>query len=692
MYKCILIIIVILLLPYSLHAATIMVNDTSDANGSSPKGTCTLREAIIAANTDTPVDGCESGSGDDTIILPAGTYILSITGGDEDASQSGDLDVTSNFKLVGAGAENTIIDGGAIDRVLHVDPACTGIIVDISGITISNGMTPESTDNIKLSGGGILNCGNLAISDAKISDNKSFNIGSIRYVGYGAGIYNQAKGTLTGKSLLIFNNSQAQGAGVANEGVVILINSNVYGNITAGGPARGGGIINTNNGKATLINVTINNNRANSSGGGIANNSGALELVNSTINDNNSAGGGGILNEDDGSVHITNSTISGNSAWGGGGGITNHGLMSLTSVTIANNTSNSGLTAGLFNYNPGVLTIENSLLYNNKVAGVLYNCSLRVGGHSNYGYNLENGNSCSFTAIGDKVNVDPLLLSLQDNGGSTYTHALTVGSPAIDAGNPAGCKAEGGTRDLLNDQRSFLRPVDGDGNGSAICDIGAYEYGATPSAGSDLSIQAWGSPNPVAVDGNLTYNIVATNNGPQMADGVVITINLSPNVTLISTSTNKGICYGTRTVKCIAGSLFKADSIMPTIVAKVNGAGLLSSIFSVESGVSDPNLTNNIISVITSTSGLLPARRMDGITQVGSYFNLQEAFDAAQSDDAIEAMTTIFSENITIDTGVPIIFKGGFNSDFSSRTGYTTILGGLKVKSGMLGVQYLKVQ
>jgi hypothetical protein len=101
------------------------------------------------------------------------------------------------------------------------------------------------------------------------------------------------------------------------------------------------------------------------------------------------------------------------------------------------------------------------------------------GGIRSLGHNLMgNTTGCNFIpADGDLVGsednpIDPKLGPLQDNGGPTFTHALLEGSPAIDAGANATCAAE-----LVNslDQRGALRPVDGDGDGSAVCDSGAYE-------------------------------------------------------------------------------------------------------------------------------------------------------------------------------------------------------------------------
>ena len=64
------------------------------------------------------------------------------------------------------------------------------------------------------------------------------------------------------------------------------------------------------------------------------------------------------------------------------------------------------------------------------------------------------------------------LARCKNNGGATWTHALLAGSPAIDAGTNSGCPA--------TDQRGVARPIDGNHDGSAVCDIGAVE--APPKA------------------------------------------------------------------------------------------------------------------------------------------------------------------------------------------------------------------
>src|SRR5512142_2010103 len=113
------------------QAAGFVVNTTADAVDVNPgdgvcataTGACTLRAAIMEANAH---------PGADTITLPAGTYDLTIRGYDEDAATTGDLDITDNLTLIGAGADSTFIVGAKDifnpnDRVFDVIQAVATI-------------------------------------------------------------------------------------------------------------------------------------------------------------------------------------------------------------------------------------------------------------------------------------------------------------------------------------------------------------------------------------------------------------------------------------------------------------------------------------------------------------------------------------------------------------------------------------
>lgn len=88
-------------------AAAISVNTTTDEINRD--GDCSLREALQAANADTAVDACPAGNGADTIILPAGTYTLTIAGS---STTAGDLDITDDVTFAHAAAipRRTIAD------------------------------------------------------------------------------------------------------------------------------------------------------------------------------------------------------------------------------------------------------------------------------------------------------------------------------------------------------------------------------------------------------------------------------------------------------------------------------------------------------------------------------------------------------------------------------------------------------
>jgi CSLREA domain-containing protein len=461
----------------SAAASTYTVNGSADVPDANPgdgvcetapgNGVCTLRAAIQETNAD---------PGANTIILQAGvTYLLTRVGVD-DTALNGDLDITHAVSIVGAGANSTIIDGnGSVtgEGALQIISSS----VNISGVTIQHGISQF--------GGGIHNGGALTLSSSTITSNTAN--GHHGEVSYGGGIHND--GTLTLTNDTISGNSGtssiAFGGGVSNFGTMTVADSTISGN-TSSGP--GGGV--SNFGTMTVAGSTISGNTG--AGGGIDNAGGPATLTNSTVSGNT---GGGIHNGGVGAgpLIIINSTISHNESTGSGGGIYNtSGTTSLFNVTIANNhadsdTNGSGVGGGVANETMGTFNFVNSIIalnYEVQLPGPYLVNGDCAGTITSHGHNIVNGyNPDHCTINGGFTQADPLLGALQDNGGPTQTHALLTGSPAIDAGDPSGCADNLGAI-LTADQRGYLRPVDGDNNGSVLCDIGAFEYG---SAGSPTS-------------------------------------------------------------------------------------------------------------------------------------------------------------------------------------------------------------
>ena len=97
---------------------------------------------------------------------------------------------------------------------------------------------------------------------------------------------------------------------------------------------------------------------------------------------------------------------------------------------------------------------------------------LRKRYHRSTGYSLLSSSAgCPIfvSANTDLIDVDPRLGALDNHGGETETVNLLSGSPAIDAGDPDGCRDPDGI-ELLTDQRGYVR--------AGRCDIGAYEVGS----------------------------------------------------------------------------------------------------------------------------------------------------------------------------------------------------------------------
>jgi hypothetical protein len=130
-----------------------------------------------------------------------------------------------------------------------------------------------------------------------------------------------------------------------------------------------------------------------------------------------------------------NSTISGNSACCGGvgGGIYNHNsLLQVTNSTITGNSAGSG--GGIYN-DQGQFEISNTILNAGASGENIFNNGGTV---TSLGYNLSSDDGGGYlNGLGDRINTDPLLGPLQNNGGLTFTHALSMHSPAINAGDPS---------------------------------------------------------------------------------------------------------------------------------------------------------------------------------------------------------------------------------------------------------------
>ena len=381
----------------------------------------------------------------------------------------------------------------------HSDDHGGGILIGELG-----SLTAVSTDfheNSSLrSGGAFSNFGTATVSNASISGNAAPAGGGVRNTGevpgvnglltienttvegndgsIGGGIDNGFGGHLTVDGSTIAGNEAATGGGIYNSGGIPGLQADhaemtLRDIVVRGNSATfGGGIYNAGNdtpGIATIGGATIADNESSRFGGGMYN-AGNLDLTASTISGNRAVlGGGGLFNAGGDVVptgeraHATlmNVTVSSNDGGQTGGGISNRGAVTATNVTIAHNAAEIG-----GNVSRGGLDI--SEFKNTIFADPQSSTNCNAGSPLSLGHNLDSDGTCGLSAPGDISNVDPLLRPLADNGGPTQTHELGLpGSPAIDSGDNASCPA--------TDQRGIPRPIDGNSDGSGVCDIGAFE-------------------------------------------------------------------------------------------------------------------------------------------------------------------------------------------------------------------------
>lgn len=327
------------LLARPVRAASLTVTTPTDVV-SEVDGVCSLREAVIAANTNTvsgEVEGeCPAGSDTETdiITLVGGeTYPLALAGLNEDASATGDLDILDNaavldVQFVVADAGSATIDAVQIDRVLHL----LGASVEITSLSLING---DASLNVLPIGGIVLNQdGLLTMNGGELRGGTALSAG---------GLYNY--GTVEGGGEVTLNGTQV----ILNEGldtVGAIMSDGLYVHLTL-------------NGAQVRANTTPGN------GGGLGLSGGVTEIYSSTISLNTADGDGGGIIAQMATITITHALIEANEANTGNGGGINLLDAATTEALFLSETSFSENIAGengggLFADEAGTLTVSDT--------------------------------------------------------------------------------------------------------------------------------------------------------------------------------------------------------------------------------------------------------------------------------------------------------------------------------------------
>ncbi len=394
-------------------AATFPVTTTADTADGTCDAQCSLREAVGAAN---------GAAGDDTITVPAGTYVLTRTGAQENLNVTGDLDVSGVTTIQGAGAAATVLDGFGADRVLDVSAG--GLTV--RDLTVTGGalrITSSPCTPSDHEGAGVASVADLTLERVRVTRN--------RYAG------------------AICSSSRGGGVSVrGGGGALTVLGSEISENYAS----DGAGGIQFSGGTLTVRDTTISGNATDFGGGGIATDK-PFTIVNSTITGNRAASNGGIGLGNTATGQIASTTITGNEATGanGGGGI---------GRSIGGNE----------------VTLRNTILAGNRAyVGPDDDCGdPALITYTSAGHDLVGLGCALIGGAGNVIAADPGLAPLAALGGVGRVLEPLVTSPARNAGDPAGCAdLPGGV--LATDQRGLARALEG------RCDIGATEFAPPPA-------------------------------------------------------------------------------------------------------------------------------------------------------------------------------------------------------------------
>ncbi|MCA9891129.1 MAG: hypothetical protein KC546_22285, partial [Anaerolineae bacterium] len=388
-----------------------------------------------------------------TIHVPAGTYLLTIPGTDEDAAATGDLDITDPLLLVGDGQGETIIDGNDLDRVFHIlnmqviESYDVWELPMITSMTIQGGNAPY--------GGGVLHSSHIdfMLHLVTLRDNYAYGQHPCGQSA-GAAAYSADVMLLLVETIVTENRTPSTDISThygALGGYIELWISSVVNNQTDWAYVAD---------NSTCIDQII--------GGGIS----------SSVIANNSGGVAYLF-------RVLQSVLSSTLTQNGAGVVIGYPEpvfpylyeTEFSRVTIADNNA-----YGLRFPQPTPIRLINSIISGHSqdcdvVDALASDPDFKVASWSEE-YNLISDDSCPLSGSTHLVNTDPELLPLADNGGLTLTRAVASTSPAIGA--IPDCNFAG------LDQRGALPP-------STDCTIGAYEYNGR---GSDFPPSTYISSRP----------------------------------------------------------------------------------------------------------------------------------------------------------------------------------------------------
>ncbi|TDT15293.1 CSLREA domain-containing protein [Ilumatobacter fluminis] len=639
-------------------AGTTIVVDTT-ADDVVVDGSCSLREAILAANTNSPAGDCPGGSDtdEDTIVLGSATYI----------GLTSDLPALTGATHISG--EYATIDGQDAARGLSI---ASTAVVSIENLYIANG---AGTD-----GGGIHNSGTLTIVNTDIRDSQATD----------------------------------SGGGIYSAGPLTIIDSDIGNNTAA---ADGGGI--RSDAALTVSATTIRSNSAGVKGGGVATVTQELVAIeNSDLSANSATVGGGFAQLSAGSTSmIVNSSITGNTASQRGGGVFNDwGTMQVAWSTLVWNSAPLGANISNYGASDTQLTLTASIVANGYDGG--FDVELHTGGEPavasfvSGGYNvIENpGPDTPFSTDGTSVIADPMLDGMSDHGGGTWSIPLLPGSPAIDlvsgavvpvvttdqrgATRPSGVAADAGSFENVCSGTSWTVATGGDlgaaiacynrldGPGIATIDIDAdldltRRLPTIVNTTPDLALVVDGGGHTIDGNGNARQLVIQSATtvrdvtitgsyalqggailvaGPTTLDGVTVTGNRS--------GTGGGLYVSYSTLSIV-------DSLISDNLAGWAGGLSMydSTVEIVDSTFADNVATDGSGGGINVTSGTLD---VSGTTMTG---NRAESGGAIGSGGDLTIVNSTLTDNTATDNGGAISIVGDASILFSTITDNSSSVG-----------------